>query len=121
MIDIYKLGVRSIILTSGTLSPMDSVESELKLPFKVRLENSHVVTGKQVWIGSLKCGPTKKLLTSRYEHRDKPEYKEELGRTISNCLRQIPNGLLVFSFLHSNGPLHKLLEAKQGWVLMAAN
>ena len=44
MIDIYKLGVRSIILTSGTLSPMDSVESELRLPFKVRLENSHVVT-----------------------------------------------------------------------------
>ena len=26
MIDIYKLGVRSIILTSGTLSPMDAVE-----------------------------------------------------------------------------------------------
>ena len=96
MVDIYKLGVRSIILTSGTLSPMDSVESELRLPFKIRLENSHVVTGRQVWVGTLKTGPSKKLLNSSYNNRDKAEYKEELGRTICNVLRQIPNGLLVF-------------------------
>ncbi len=96
MIDIYKLGVRSIILTSGTLSPMDSVESELKLPFKIRLENSHVVSGKQVWVGTLKTGPTKKKLNSSYNNRDTAEYKEELGRTILNCSRQIPNGMLIF-------------------------
>ncbi len=96
MIDIYKLGVRSIILTSGTLSPMDSVESELKLPFKIRLENSHVVSGKQVWVGTLKTGPTKKILNSSYSVRDTAEYKEELGRTILNCSRQIPNGMLIF-------------------------
>ena len=75
---------------------MDSVESELRLPFKIRLENSHVVTGRQVWVGTLKTGPSKKLLNSSYNNRDKAEYKEELGRTICNVLRQIPNGLLVF-------------------------
>ena len=40
---IENLGVRSIILTSGTLSPLDSLESELGVDFKIRLENSHVI------------------------------------------------------------------------------
>ena len=33
------LEVRSIILTSGTLTPLDSFASELKIPFPIRLEN----------------------------------------------------------------------------------
>ena len=96
MSDLVRLGVRSILLTSGTISPMDAVESELRLPFKVRLENAHVVGQRQVWIGSIKHGPTKKRLNSAYDNRDRPEYKEELGRSILNCTRLIPNGLLVF-------------------------
>jgi Rad3-related DNA helicase len=31
--------VRSILLTSGTLSPLDSFAAELRIPFPVRLEN----------------------------------------------------------------------------------
>jgi hypothetical protein len=31
--------VRSILLTSGTLNPLDSFASELRIPFPVRLEN----------------------------------------------------------------------------------
>jgi hypothetical protein len=63
-------GVRSILLTSGTLSPMDSFAHELvrallaqvvnvkctlhtfyvtqHLPFPIRLENSHVIAASQV-------------------------------------------------------------------------
>lgn len=43
MEEIKKLGVRSLILTSGTLSPMDSFREDLKLPFTVLLENPHVI------------------------------------------------------------------------------
>jgi Rad3-related DNA helicase len=39
---------RSIIVTSGTLSPMFSFQSELGMPFAHQLEAPHVVPKKQV-------------------------------------------------------------------------
>lgn len=42
------MGVRSILLTSGTLSPLGGFAQELQLPFPVQLENPHVVDPKQV-------------------------------------------------------------------------
>lgn len=42
----------SIVLASGTLSPLDSFAGELRLPFHVQLEAPHVVDmGKQVGRG----------------------------------------------------------------------
>jgi Rad3-related DNA helicase len=38
----------SILLTSGTLSPLDSFAHELQLPFEVRLENPHIIQPSQV-------------------------------------------------------------------------
>jgi hypothetical protein len=40
--------VRSILLTSGTLSPLASFAAELGLPFPVQLENPHVIHPSQV-------------------------------------------------------------------------
>ena len=40
--------IQTVILTSGTLSPMDSFAAELALPFPIRLENDHVVHQSQV-------------------------------------------------------------------------
>lgn len=40
--------VRSVLLTSGTLSPLDSFAQELQLPFKISLENPHVIDPSQV-------------------------------------------------------------------------
>ena len=51
MTALQRMGVRSIVLTSGTLSPMNSFAHELKLPFPVRLENPHVIGPGQVWGG----------------------------------------------------------------------
>ena len=48
MSQLIRLGVRSIVLTSGTLSPMDSFAKEMRLPFNVRLQNSHVITNEQI-------------------------------------------------------------------------
>ncbi|RYH21163.1 hypothetical protein EON65_21350 [archaeon] len=41
--ELTKLGVRSLILTSGTLSPMEAMKEDLKLPFVVELQNPHVI------------------------------------------------------------------------------
>lgn len=48
MNELADLGIRSILLTSGTLSPLESFAYELSLPFPVRLENPHVIDPKQV-------------------------------------------------------------------------
>lgn len=43
--------VRTVVLASGTLAPMDSFASELGMQFDVRLETGHVVdTSKQLWV-----------------------------------------------------------------------
>jgi regulator of telomere elongation helicase 1 len=45
--EIKKLNPRSIILTSGTLTPLNSFEMELKVDFKVRLINKHIINPKE--------------------------------------------------------------------------
>ena len=57
MSDLKRRGVKSVVLTSGTLSPMTSFASELGLNFKVRLENPHVIDPGQVWRGGVPVGP----------------------------------------------------------------
>ncbi|XP_047157903.1 regulator of telomere elongation helicase 1 homolog isoform X1 [Vigna umbellata] len=91
-----KYGVRSIILTSGTLSPMESFAEELKLDFPIRLENPHVITPNQIWAGVVPVGPSGHTFNSSYRTRDSPEYKKDLGNAIVNLARIVPDGLLVF-------------------------
>ncbi|KAL4601857.1 hypothetical protein ACB092_10G012300 [Castanea dentata] len=80
--EFHKLDVGSIILTSGTLSPMDSFALELKLEFPVRLENPHVITPSQIWAGVVSAGPSSCSFNSSYRNRDSVEYKQELGNAI---------------------------------------
>lgn len=89
-------GVRSLILTSGTLSPLSSFKAELSIAFDVELENSHVIERHQVFVGILPQGPDGKPLNSSYKFRSTPEYQVSLGNTIVNLARIIPHGLLVF-------------------------
>ncbi|KAJ8637753.1 hypothetical protein MRB53_012020 [Persea americana] len=96
MEEFAKLGVRSIILTSGTLSPLDSFALELKLEFPVRLENPHVISSNQVWVGVVPTGPSGCSFNSSYRNRDSHEYKQELGNAVVNFARIVPDGLLVF-------------------------
>ena len=53
---IQALNPRSVILTSGTLSPLSSFEAELQMEFKHKLENPHVINPDQVNISILKNG-----------------------------------------------------------------
>ncbi|XVE52106.1 hypothetical protein DITRI_Ditri02bG0095600 [Diplodiscus trichospermus] len=96
MQEFSKMGVGSIVLTSGTLSPLDSFAQELKLDFPVRLENPHVISSNQIWAGVVPLGPSGRPFNSSYRNRDSPEYKQELGNAIVNFARIVPDGLLVF-------------------------
>ncbi|MED6206439.1 hypothetical protein PIB30_026649 [Stylosanthes scabra] len=75
----------SIILTSGTLSPMNSFSSELGIQFETNLEAPHVIdTGSQVWPAIISTGP--------------------VGRSLEEIFNVVPDGCLVFF------PSYKLME-----------
>ena len=94
--ELTRLKVRSIIMTSGTLSPLDAFARQLTVPFPIHLENPHVVGHDKVWVGVVPKGPTGFRLNSSYEHRSNPRYMSELGRTLVNLCRMAPDGVLVF-------------------------
>nr|XP_033320828.1 regulator of telomere elongation helicase 1 homolog [Megalopta genalis]XP_033320829.1 regulator of telomere elongation helicase 1 homolog [Megalopta genalis]XP_033320830.1 regulator of telomere elongation helicase 1 homolog [Megalopta genalis] len=96
MQQLFEQGVRSIVLTSGTLSPLKPFISELQIPIDVQLENPHIIKGDQVCVGVLSQGPDGHALNSSYNTRNDPKYIASLGRTIFNFSCLVPHGLLVF-------------------------
>ncbi|XP_009865860.1 PREDICTED: regulator of telomere elongation helicase 1, partial [Apaloderma vittatum] len=96
MHELVRQGVRTIILTSGTLSPLSSFTMEMQIPFPVCLENPHVIDKHQLWVGILPKGPDGTELTSNYEKRFSEDYLSSLGKTVGNLVRVVPHGLLVF-------------------------
>ncbi|XP_070766663.1 regulator of telomere elongation helicase 1 [Enoplosus armatus] len=96
MQDLVNQGVRSIILTSGTLSPLTSFTSEMRIEFPVTLENSHVIERDQIFVSVIERGPDGERLSSAFDRRFVPENMASLGNTIANLSRVVPHGLLVF-------------------------
>ncbi|XP_018915007.2 Fanconi anemia group J protein homolog isoform X1 [Bemisia tabaci] len=100
--------LRSVILTSGTLSPIESFQSELGAEFPIRLEAAHVIDKSQVWIGALSCGPRRIQLESTYQKTATYEFQDELGRVILEVCKKVPFGVLCF--LSSYTLLEKLVN-----------
>lgn len=50
--------------------------------FPVRLENPHVITSNQIWVGVVPAGPSGHSFNSSFRSRDSIEYKQELGNAI---------------------------------------
>ncbi|CAH0473112.1 unnamed protein product [Peronospora belbahrii] len=98
---------RSVILTSGTLSPMESFAGELGVNFPIRLEANHVVNmRKQVFIGAVMQGPGNVDLQSTYNNQQDPRYQDSIGQLLMQYSRAIPGGILMF--FPSYSLLHKL-------------
>ena len=91
-----KLGPQSIILTSGTLSPLQSTAEEVGIPFSVQLENQHVVNASQVWCGVLAIGIDAIPLNSSFKTRSDPKYLNSLGMSVISLIKMVPAGVLVF-------------------------
>jgi len=58
-----------LILTSGTLSPLPSLMSELGISIPVTLENPHVIGAGQVFVSVVSTGPDGYALNSSYNMR----------------------------------------------------
>lgn len=111
MRELADLNVRSFLITSGTLSPLESYALELDLPFPHRLENPHIIGDDQIHVQVIGKGVSSKDLSSAYERRtgDKAdEYYTELGNTLVSLSRIVPGGMLVF--FPSYGVMETALE-----------
>lgn len=88
---------RSIILTSGTLSPMDSFASELGIPFEFQMEAPHVVDmEKQVWAAAVSTGPDNVSLNASYKNADGYSFQDALGVVLEEVFKVVPDGALTF-------------------------
>jgi regulator of telomere elongation helicase 1 len=62
--------------------------------FPVRLENPHVISPDQIWVGVVPVGPSGHPLNSSYRTRETEKYKQELGTVIG--IRSNSMQLFVF-------------------------
>uniref|UniRef100_A0A9J7XHR3 Regulator of telomere elongation helicase 1 n=1 Tax=Cyprinus carpio carpio TaxID=630221 RepID=A0A9J7XHR3_CYPCA len=96
MQELLRQEVRSIILTSGTLSPLSSFTCEMQIPFPVSLENPHVIQRDQIFVSVIEKGPDGVQLSTAFNRRFVPENMSSMGNTLVNLARVVPHGLLVF-------------------------
>eukprot|EP01080_Neovahlkampfia_damariscottae_P009562 gene9562-1765_t len=87
---------KCFILTSGTISPMDSYAFEMDMYFPVRLENPHVIQSNQISCVVARKGSNGVHFNSSFKNRDSAQYQKELGTFIANISKVIPDGILVF-------------------------
>ncbi|XP_010935304.2 uncharacterized protein [Elaeis guineensis] len=95
----------SVILTSGTLSPMGSFASELGVQFEVSMEVPHVIdVDSQLWAAVIPSGPANCPLNASYKMADGYPFQDALGASLEEICKIVPSGALVFF------PSYKLLE-----------
>ncbi|XP_014736671.1 PREDICTED: Fanconi anemia group J protein isoform X1 [Sturnus vulgaris] len=103
--------VRTIVLTSGTLSPMDSFSSELGVKFAIQLEANHVIRNSQVWVGTVGAGPSGRKLCATFQHSETFEFQDEVGALLLSVCHTVGQGILCFL------PSYKMLEKlKDRWI-----
>ena len=95
---VIKENILSTIITSGTLSPIESLESELKVEFKIKLENSHVINMEQIKFSVISNSPYNQNLQYKFDNKNKNNQFmiKDLGNTILNLIKNVPGGILVF-------------------------
>ncbi|KAI4896648.1 hypothetical protein NFI96_029906, partial [Prochilodus magdalenae] len=96
--------VRSIVLTSGTLSPMGSFSSELGIKFSIQLEASHVIGKSQVWVGTVGMGPQGRRLCATFQHAETFAFQDEVGALLLKVCQTVSRGVLCFL------PSYKMLD-----------
>ncbi|XP_056613657.1 Fanconi anemia group J protein isoform X3 [Triplophysa dalaica] len=96
--------VRSIVLTSGTLSPMGSFSSELGIKFSIQLEASHVISKSQVWVGTVGTGPQGRKLCATFQHAETFAFQDEVGALLLQVCHTVKRGVLCFL------PSYKMLD-----------
>ena len=99
---------KSIILTSGSLSPLQSFQSELGTKFLDIVEAPHIIQSGQVWSGVVSQAPNGLPLIGTFKNSEGFAYQDAIGEVLINFLNVIPYGVLCF--LPSFSFLDKLIK-----------
>lgn len=106
--------VRSVILASGTLSPMSSFESELGTKFHNKPSNlKHIITKDQLHVRCIPRGPTNKPLSATYEKVNSFDFQVREFLTaiiqflLSHVVEMTQKSFLIFNRTSSVGWLFK--------------
>ncbi|XP_047964909.1 Fanconi anemia group J protein homolog [Salvia hispanica] len=96
---------QSVILTSGTLSPLNTFSSELGVQFDTCLEAPHIIdVDSQVWTAAISTGPGNYPLNASYKTADDYAFQDAVGTSLEEICKVVPGGCLVFF------PSYKLLD-----------
>ena len=110
---IQELNPLSIIITSGTLSPLKNFKTEIGINFFYSLKNDHVVDiKKNVFSCILTHLGNETKLDMTFKNRKNLNLILEIGESIYNISKIVPEGLLVF-FTSYNSLKHYLKTWKE--------
>ncbi|KAL0491908.1 Fanconi anemia group J protein [Acrasis kona] len=88
---------RSVILTSGTLAPIEPLSTELGTLFNTTYEAPHVIdTKSQVWTGAISLGPNNTKLNASYTSASSTSFQDSLGQLILDHCELVRFGVLCF-------------------------
>ena len=106
---------RTVILTSGTLSPLKGTAERLGLKDPFLQSYPTIIPEENILILSISRGLNKKTLTTRFELRKDKETLLDYGRTIVKLINTIPRNHSVFPLLraheHHAGPVGETRRA----------
>ncbi|GIQ86063.1 DNA helicase (DNA repair), Rad3 type, partial [Kipferlia bialata] len=114
----------SVIVTSGTLSPIDKTCAELQVQFQHKLSNPHVIqNGKSTKgvSGDFACFTLRAArgvansspLNGAYKYRSTPGYLKHLRHILVTASQTVPGGIIVFfpSYAYMNSVHRDLRKA----------
>lgn len=87
--------VRSLVLTSGTLSPFSALQTELGLSFGISISCSHIVPPSNYLLRAIRNVSGTPLLGT-YTNRETNSYQKLLGYALQTCVYGVIGGTLVF-------------------------
>ena len=102
---------RNLLITSGTLTPIDSYTNELGIPFHTILQGPHFISSSQICASICNVSGCGTRLNGNYQNRSNADYQMGIGTCIVNLCRIIPDGILVF--FPSYSFMQQLLESWQ--------
>lgn len=114
---LIKANVRSIILTSGTLAPLDSFNAEFGVNFECRIQNSHIIKASQMAIYPVSNSYDDTRLDSSYQNKNNIKYYKAIGDTIIDICARSPDGVLLFfsSYSVMNNSVQKWRDNEYEW------
>uniref|UniRef100_A0A0N5AJL4 DNA helicase n=1 Tax=Syphacia muris TaxID=451379 RepID=A0A0N5AJL4_9BILA len=122
-LDAFKCS-RSVILASGTLSPMDTFKSELGVEFQQQMEGSQVIPAEQIFAAVIPTGPNGYHLRATYKNINSDNRLiSELSLVLRAVCEKVPKGILCFvssyrlldqlyDYMLSSGILRQIMTVK---------